>query len=357
MFKLLERYITKTIILATAMTTLIIIGVLFLMTLLGELKSMGEGDYGLVQALIYVLYRMPNELYQFSPMLILLGAIVGLGILSSHRELAVMRASGFSTWRIIHSVLCAALVLVVLISVVGEWFAPNLSYTAEVRKEYARNAGQAVVTAAGVWFHVDNNFVHVKHIVDHELLEGVTRYEFNDNHQLQASYFAETMTYQNHQWMMHDVVKTSFYNDRTRSQSLQQSPWSVQFNKNLLNVGMVDAEEMSLPKLATFSKYLDQNGLQASEYKYEFWQRVFQPIASLVMILLAIPFVMGTLGTTTAGYRVLIGILIGFSFFIFNALLGQICIVYQIPAILAAFLPIFIFILVGIYLSKRMIRL
>lgn len=113
---------------------------------------------------------------------------------------------------------------------------------------------------------------------------------------------------------------------------------------------------MSLPRLVKFANYLEQNGLRASEYRYEFWQRVFQPLASLMMIFLAIPFVLGTLRATTLGLRMVIGMLVGFAFFISNALLGEICIVYQVPAILAAFLPLIVFAIIGVILSNRLIR-
>ncbi|TAK74912.1 MAG: LPS export ABC transporter permease LptG [Gammaproteobacteria bacterium] len=356
MIKILERYIAKTITIATALVTLIITSVLFLMILLGEVKNMGVGDYGMIQALFYVFLRLPNELYHFSPLLLLLGSIVGLSALSSYRELAVMRTSGFSIRQIMRSVLTTAFLLVLAISITAEWMAPHLSYKAEMQKENAKNAGEAVVTASGIWFHIGNNFIHVKQVVDRQLLQSVTRYQFDDKHHLLVAYYAKTLAYQNNKWIMNDVVKTTFYNDRTKSQALPQAPWDLKFNANLLNVGLIEPSDMSLPKLASYARYLNQNGLQASEYQYEFWQRVFQPLVSLVMIFLAIPFVLGTMSTSTTGWRLVMGVVVGFIFFILNAFLGQLCIVYQVPAVVAASLPLIVFMLFGIFLSKQLIR-
>jgi lipopolysaccharide export system permease protein len=357
MTKILQRYIAKIIMSATGLAALIILGVLALVIVLKELKNLGEGDYGLAQVVIYVLLRLPNELYQFLPMLILLGAIMGLSILSSHRELAVMRASGFSMGQIITSVLMAAFMLTLGMSAIGEWIGPDLSYKAEVRKENAQNAGQAVVTASGVWFHVEDNFIHVQHVVGRQLLEGVTRYQFDNQRHLQAAYFAKTLSFKNKQWQMNDVVKTTFYKERTKSQSFPTATWDLKLNPNLLNVGLVEPSEMSLPKLSRLANYLEQNGLQSSEYRFDFWKRIFQPLASLVMVFLALPFVLGAESSSTMGWRILIGILVGFTFFILNAILGQLCIVFQLPAMLAAFLPAALFAVVGVYLSNRLIRL
>ncbi len=357
MIKILQRYIAKTLVMTTAFTSLVLISVLFLMVLLAELKDIGTGDYGFVQAIAYVFLRLPNALYQFSPILLLLGCIVGLNVLTTHRELTVMRAAGFSMRQIIQTVLGTAFVMILIVSLLGEWFGPHLSYKAEVRKENAQNAGQAVITAAGVWYHVDNNFIHIEHVIDRQKLEGVTRYQFDDKHRLQASYYAKTMTYQNHQWIMHDVVQTVFNNNRTMSRVLPETPLNLQINTNLLNVGLVEASEMSLTRLKRFAHYLEQNGLQSSEYRFGFWQRVLMPISSLIMIFLAIPFVLGgSQGRGQLGLRLLMGILVGFVFFILNALLGELCIVFQVPPILAAALPLLLFAGLGVYLTRRMLR-
>lgn len=353
---ILGRYISKTMLLATALITLIMAGVLFIMTLISELKNIGEGDYGFFQAFLYILMRLPTEVYQFSPMLILLGGIAGLSILSTHRELTVMRASGFSTQRVITSIFAAALAIAFIFALVGETIAPKLTSIAEMNKDNEKNADQLVVTSSGVWLHVDNNFIHIERVVGKHLLEGVTRYEFDAKHHLQAAYYAKTLSYQYGRWTMHDVVMTSFYPDRTLSRELAQSDWTVRWNTNLLNIGVVEPNQMALPKLVKTARYLEKNGLRSSEYRFEFWQRILQPVASLIMIFLAIPFVLGTLSSVTLGRRMVVGVLVGFAFFILNSLLGQISIVYQVPAMLAASMPLIAFAVLGVFLSKRLIR-
>lgn len=355
MRKILERYIAKTVIFSTGLCALIIFAVLFLLTLLAEFKNIGEGDYGLIQAFFYVLLRLPNEIYQFSPMLILLGSITGLSILAAHYELAVMRASGFSMNKIILSVLWIAFFLTLLVSVLGEGIGPVLSSKAEIRKENAQNAGQAVVTAAGIWFHIGNNFIHVEHVIGRHLLEGVTRYQFDQAHRLEAAYFAKKLIFHNNGWKMEGAVKTTFYPEQTKSTKLLDGPWDIKFNHNLFNVGIVDPHEMPLPRLISFARYLEHNGLQSSEYWYDFWQRLLQPFAAFVMVFLAIPFVLSTMNRLPLGWRIIAGIMVGFIFFIMNALLGQLCIVYQVPTLLAAAIPPLLFGLIGIFLSKKLI--
>jgi len=336
--------------------TLIVTSVLVLISLLTEAKVLGEGDYGFGASFIYVLMHLPIDLYHFSPLLILLGSVIGLSILTSHRELAVMRSSGFSIGQIIQSVLFAALLLIVLLGLMGEWLGPGLSYRAEIQKENAKHPGEAVVTSSGIWFHIENNFIHVQHVMNRQLMKGVTRYQFDDTQHLLAAYYAETLANKNNVWQLNNVVKTSFYDQRTKNQVMASLPLDLKLNSNLLNVGLVDPNEMSLSKLAKFSHYLEQNGLQAREYRYSFWQRVFQPLASLVMIFLAIPFVLSAFSTSSLGFRVMMGVMVGFAFFILNAALGQLSVVYQLPTVVAALLPPLLFALLAVFLSKGLIR-
>jgi lipopolysaccharide export system permease protein len=71
---------------------------------------------------------------------------------------------------------------------------------------------------------------------------------------------------------------------------------------------------------------------------------------------LAIPFVLSAFNGTALSFKMMLGMMMGFAFFISNAFLGQICIVYQVPPVLAAFLPLVAFTIVGIFLSTQLIK-
>lgn len=354
--RILHRYIARSIILATGLITLIMAAILLLILLLGEIKQIGRGDYGIIEVFIYVLSRLPNELYQFFPIIILVGCVTGLSILSAHKELIVMRTSGLTLLRIIFSALSAVLLMTMIMAVIGEGVAPHLSYLAEIRKENQRNAGLAMVTNAGVWLHVDKNFIHIEHVIGRQLMEGITQYQFDDQLHLLAIYHAKKLILEKHHWQMIDVVKTSFYPTELKREQLKTLDWNLKIDLNLLNVGIVDANEMSLTKLAKFSKYLVQNGLQATEYQYEFWHRLLQPISSFLMVFLVVPFILGGINLATSGKRLLFGILSGFVFYILNSALSQLSIVFQLPPMIAAALPLFIFSIFGLYLFKRLQR-
>jgi lipopolysaccharide export system permease protein len=353
MMTLLQRYVARQVIQATLMVSGVIACVMLLLALLSELRHVGEGDYGLLQALEYVVMRLPGGLYQFSPLLILMGTIIGLSVLSTYREMMIMRISGFSERQAIQSTLFISLILIVMIGVLGEWLAPKLNEMAETNKQNNRNAGQVVMTSQGTWLHVKDNFIHVDHMIDRHALEGVTRYQFDSHDHLVSVYYAKKLVYHHHQWVMREGVRTNLSPARDKSEYFQEAPWDLAWNMKILDRDKADLSDLSLFKLGKAAHYLQQNGLQSDEYQYEFWQRIFQPLASLMMVFIAIPFVLSLTQRKLLGMRMMIAMIVGVIFFVLNAFLEQVCVVYQIAPLLAAILPSLLLLSISVFLVYR----
>jgi lipopolysaccharide export system permease protein len=351
--KILHRYIAKTVVATTALVVLVMVALVFLINLLDEVRDVGTGDYGFLQALMHVTLELPHNLYQYFPMMVLMGGVLGLGILAANQELVVMRTAGFSVRKIAASIVTAALILIFCATVLGEIVGPRGFFAAESRKQSEENGGQAVATLSGVWIHEGNNFLHIDRVLGPRHLEGITRYQFDPLHRLLSASYVKTLDLQKGKWQAHAMAKTTFANNQTSSQTVTDGGWDVALNANLLSVGLIEPAEMSLPALQSYSRHLTKNGLQSGEFRWEFWKRIFQPLTTLVMILLAIPFVLRSSRTVTMGWRALFGITIGFSFYILNAFLGQFSIVFQVSPLLAAVCPTLFFAIFGYVLVLK----
>lgn len=347
MTSLLNRYIAKTVIGATLLVILVVMVLTYIVTLLDELKDIGVGEYGVAQAALHTLFVLPHYLYQFFPMLVLLGGLLGLGILAANQELIVMRISGLSVRQVMQSIFGAAIIFISLGLLVGELVAPRALYLADKYKSISQSGGQAVATYGGVWIHEGNNFFHIERVMPHHHLEGMTRYEFDAQHRLLATYYAKTLDYDAGKWQIHDLDKTVFTQDHASSLHVPAAIWTLALNPNLLNIGMLSPEEMSLDHLWEYTRHLVKNGLQAAEFQFNFWKRVFQPFTILIMLFLAIPFIFAAPRSTTMGLRLLLGVLVGFTFYMLDALVGQLSVVFQLSPIIAALFPIAFFAVIG----------
>src|SRR5207244_1124712 len=97
-----------------------------------------------------------------------------------------------------------------------------------------------------------------------------------------------------------------------------QTRLNISLNRDLLRISQVTPEQMSLVQLKSYIAYRKKNGLRASNYDLAYWRRLFQPFATGLMILLAIPFIFGPLRSVTMGLRFVSGVLVGFGFYILN---------------------------------------
>ena len=64
--------------------------------LIQELDSLGQGNYGITQMLVFVLLSIPGHIYDVVPVAVLVGMMYSLGTLARNSELVVMRVSGLS---------------------------------------------------------------------------------------------------------------------------------------------------------------------------------------------------------------------------------------------------------------------
>lgn len=353
---IIQRYIAKNVLVSTLLVFLVVLALSIIVGLLKELHDIGVGEYGFLHAIVYVVLQLPHTLYQFSPLLVLSGGVLGLGLLSASHELMVMRLSGASVWKIVGGVISAALLMIIFMTIAGEFIGPHAEYLAEKQKASAMSSGQAYATQSGIWVHDGDNFLHINRVVGHHHLEGVTRYKFDGQHHLLNSYYAKTLDFVNGQWLLRDVVKTTFKKDQTQSEQFENAIWNLSLTPALLNVAIVEPESMSLQKLHQYSSSLEKNHVQAGPFQLEFWQRIFQPLAILTMILLAIPFVFTAPRSLNVGRRILLAIIVGFIFYLVEELLGQFSIVFQFPPIIAALLPILIFAAAGYILMIKITR-
>lgn len=350
---ILDRYIGKTIIGTILIVLSVLAAVQIFIEFTREFSDMGTGYYGFVQVLQYVPLMLPQDLYQLFPMAGLLGSLVGLGVLSSNSELIVMRASGVSLFAITRSVLKAALLLTFIMILMGEVLAPFAQQKAVANKTTAMSGGQVLVTSQGIWLHNLDNFVHIDTVAPDGRLQSILRYQFDKNGRLKVASFASEGIYDENGWLFKSVTETEFQENKTTTNNFPEQRWNLSLKRHLIGLTNIDTEQKSLPQIYKYIKDRQKNGLNVDRYQFTFWQRALAPLAILVMILLSVPVILGFLRAKAMGMRIVVGAVLGFTFYVMTQFVGHFTMVYNIPAFIAAFLPIFLFTLLGCLLLSK----
>ncbi len=351
--KRITRYISWQICQAILLTLLAFAGIEMLMKFIGELRHLGSGDYNLQAVIHFVILSFPLSLYSLFPMIALLGALFGLGLMASSNELVVIRAAGVSIRQIAIAVLFGATILVVGITYVGEVIAPRLAYVADTQKAIAKSDGQALQTRRGLWMKDDKTFIHVASLPNSRHLQGVTLYQFNDNQQLERVIYAKDAIPDQDGWLLQSVRETKFLDQRVIARESAEQTTLLHLQPYAINAKNVLPEEMSLVDLYQSSQLRAANGIDNRFYQLVFWQRVWQPFATLIMILLAIPFVFGPLRHKTMGSRIVYGLLAGFSFYLLNQFFAPLSLLLRLSPIVAVTLPLLTFLVLASLLLRK----
>ena len=351
--KILERYIAKTVLASIGMVTLMLAGLQVFILFVNQLDNLGKADYGIVQAALFVFLQMPYEVYLFFPMACLLGCLIGLGIMASHHELVVMRAAGMSIAQVTLAVFKVALLVIVVVTLLSETLMPKMVRLANDERMQALSGGQTLRTAKGVWMRHQNDFIHIGTISPNNRLDSVYQFHFDTAHRLRLARKIDHIDYEHGVWMAHGVAETDIKHNQTRARHQSLMRWDVPLNARILSVSGVEPDEMTLQGLYQYIQAQKKNHQSVLNYTLVFWQRVTQPLTTVVMMMLAIPFIFGPLRSSTMGSKLLTGVTVGFGFHIINRFLGSVSQVYQFSPEIAAIGPTILFALLGIYLMRR----
>lgn len=337
--KILDRYIRRTVIANILLVCLVIAGIQAFLGLIQEFQFIGQNQYTIWKAFIFVPMQLPSQFYQLFPMAAFLGTMIGLGRLSSNSELIIMRSSGVSIVRIVWSVMKAAMIMIIVMTALGEGAGPVLQEHAEVMHQEAVSPSSHFGALNSIWLHHENSFTYIGELKNKRTLQDITRYEFLPNRQLRQATYAESGRLIEGRWQLFHLKSTVFRKNHTQVVKNYSARLHIPFQP-VLQVQMKIASAMqTLMDLYRTIHYRQSIGLSVNQFIFSLWQRLLQPITSLVMIGLAVPFVFGSFRSTSIAARIMLGIVLGFVFYILNQLFGPITLVYQFPPLFAAIIP------------------
>ncbi|VAW64946.1 hypothetical protein MNBD_GAMMA08-1985 [hydrothermal vent metagenome] len=351
--RLLDNYIAKTVISGTFMVLLVLGALLVFVDFVSEMDDVGKGQYNMLQAGLYVLLSLPKRLYELFPTAVLIGSLLSLGTLAGNSELTVMRASGVSIMRIVFSVLRAGFILLVCVAFIGELVVPNSERQAQTLR--AKNLQQTISLAGegGFWARDGQRFLYVSHVLPEMNLGEVKIYELHKNNQLKRVTYAKSAQYVSGQWRLDDIQQTEFNDNDVVSRKIDSQIWNRLLNPDLFNVVSVEPDNMSAMDLFKYSNYLKRNELDSSQYELAFWIKVFTPISSLVMLLIAMPFVFGSQRSSGAGNRMLVGLLLGIGFYLLNRTVNHLGQVYHVYPFVSASVPVIFVAMISFYALRK----
>ena len=336
----LDRYIVRAILGSVLLVMLVILALGALFVFIDQQEDIGTGHYTALGAFWYTLLNLPQLAYELLPITALIGSLLGLGALARGSELTVVRASGVSIARLAGMALLAGLLLIFVELLLGELLAPPLQQAAREQKAFSKLSNVSFGGGGGAWVRDGDLILNVAGQYSQRQFGSMQIFELSPQHRLIALGHATRATAGSRgRWLLSDYTESRFADDSVTTRPPGQRLLASNVTAGFLGLAVEDPKQLTSRALWRLISYYRTNALDTREYLFAFWSRIARTLAIAFSVLLAIPFVLGSLRSAGAGTRMMLGLILGIGFFLLQRLIESGTIVFDLNPVVLAWLP------------------
>ncbi|GAA4642925.1 LPS export ABC transporter permease LptG [Pontixanthobacter gangjinensis] len=348
--KTLTLYLAKLFIVRIVAMLAVLVLVLMALDLLstsGEILSVpGNGQ---AQLLDYVSLRIPQLIARFLPYSVLLATIISLITLNQNSEVIAMKAAGLSAHQVLAPLLLTALIVSGLSFAFNErvvtratatlkaWegaeFGPIPKITG-VRTNVYLTDGENILTAARIIGSGPDT-----------RMEEVTWYQRDPQGMLSRQVRASNATYAGPGW------KLSGYESFDVASAETTQGETMVVGKGLttdqIELESVDPDTQGFFELSDSIDAYDAVGRRSTELRSKWWHKLSGPLSAFLMPLLGAIAAFGLARSGQLFVRAVIGMALGFAYFVVDNAALAMGNFGGYPPLLAAWAPFFLFALIG----------
>jgi len=265
---------------------------------------------------------------------------MALGGLANGRELLAMQAGGISHFQIAGIVMQVGLVFVLIVACLEEFVTPTLDQYAHISRSLALSNSQVYQGKQGLWFREDNRYIRIKTLKYGEIPQEIDVFEFNPNGEMITYLYAEEADVQNpKQWVLKNIQKKVIDGPRVTEEAIPSLVWDSPFNREEMRLLTLPASSLAPSDLFRYIEILQRKNQNVLRYELAFWDKIFMPLKTGLMVLLALPFAFGPLRSASAGKRIMLGGLAGIGYYLTTEILEHLGILLGATALLTTVIP------------------
>ena len=339
----LARYIFTEVAAATAFALAALVALFAFFDLLREIGRIGKRGYTFPDAVIYVGLSTPGHIYELLPLAVLIGGILALATLADHSELTVMRTASVSLRKLLLWLVSIGLIFTALTFFVGEYLAPVASKAASRHIAKAKSALLIGDFQSGVWIKDGRQVINVGAMLPDLSIQKIRVYEFKPDMRIERIIDSERGTYSvAGGWLLEGVTETQMQDNGVRRVLVEKKaemPWLSKLNPDMLAVLMIKPDEMSIAALNRYIEHLESNKQDAQRYVLARWSKYFSPFTCVAMMVIALPFALGSRRSGGVGIKIFTGIVLGLGYWFLNRIMGFLGDLYNLPGWLVVAMP------------------
>lgn len=349
--RIFVRYVGRQFFIRFAGLLLFFVIVLQMLDLLNRSEHIlaAEGA-GMASIIDYLRLRAPSIASQFAPFAALLAVVITLSGLSYSNEVTIMRAAGMS----IHRVLFPIGVVCAFIAAGHFVFHETLVVRASQRlayweaNDYAVGLAPEADTRANLRLNHENQFIRAggaRREAGGVYLNDVTINELSRDGLVISEIAAGAARFADGKWRLFDVRAYSVADFKAKR--VASATWTTTLNPEILFALTLNPDRTSLLELVRKIGQLQADGANTRAATTSLLSRFSKPSATLVMPLLGAFAGFGIRRQRNQLQRAVAGAALGFSYFVFENMMLALGKLGVAPAMLGAFFPFAIFMVVG----------
>ncbi|MEO1640035.1 MAG: LPS export ABC transporter permease LptG [Pseudomonadota bacterium] len=345
---ILHRYFARRFLIAFLGVAAVFFLLILFIDLVDQLRRFGGEDVGFVDLLALSLLNLPQTLYRFLPLIMILAAISLFLSLARSSEMVVTRAAGRSAMR----ALLAPLTVALLIGMVGVMILNPI--VAATSKQYEQRSdalrGDASVLAigsSGLWLRQGGTqgqtVIRAQSAnLDGTRLSNVTFITFDDAGRPSRRINAETASLTDGAWVMRNAKSWALQDKITpEAAAIVQDQLSISSTLTADQIRDSFGTPSSIPiwGLPEFIDRLRTAGFSAQRHLVWFHTELAMPVFLVAMVLIGASFTLRHQRGGRTGLMVMLAVLLAFVIYFirnFAQVLGE---NGQLPALLAAWAP------------------
>lgn len=307
--KILDQYLMKQIAQGILVSTLVLIPLFSFLDLVEQLDDVGTGFYRTSDAFLYVILTIPRRFIQLLPFIALMGNVTALGRLAMNLELISLRSAGYSPVSISAASLKVGLILMLIVTALEFSAAPLLQQRAIAHREAALEQSSEPGNNLGIWSRNDRHIIRIDNLQHDTRDASVEIINLSDSGFLSEYISAEGFEIvSNEEWTLYNVTSKLILGNEIISSRTNSMPWETFLEPDQISTLTKQPDSLSPLELFNYVEYLRATGQEHDVYSLALWRKPGEILTMLGMLLLSVPFVMGSVRTGFANRLVLAGV-------------------------------------------------
>lgn len=346
----LTIYLAKMFVVRIVAVLAMLVLVLLMLDMLGKtgdiLAVEGNGD---AEIWLYASLRGPQLVARFLPYSVLLATIITLAGLNQNSEVISMKAAGMSA----HQILAPLLLVGLLVAAISFVFNERVVTRATATLKAWENVEYAAIpedrkARSNVYFNDGNDVLMSSTLSgsgENTVLTGVTFYERDDGGMITRQITADRARFASPGWLLEDA--SSFTVASAATQQLDSIVVAPGVALSQVELRRVDPEGQPLAELSDSIDALQGADRRTGELEAKWWHKISGPLSAVLMPLLGAVAGFGLARSGKLFARAVIGMALGFAYFVVDNAALAMGSFGGYPPLLAAWAPFFLFLLVG----------